>query len=409
MIKVFALMILPQVAFAVEPIKYADFMQSYFSSSLIIKIKNKELDAITEKNSSINYYFIPKLTISGQNKLGGNRAENFEINTTLKSTLYDAQLYNEIDKHEIDYHIAKYKLQEAIDSDVLNLNENLASIFFINELDSISKEFEFEETAFIVKMENKVKYGLVEQRELEQAYLLRDRVNSERKIINSQISQFKNNIELITGEIYPSQGISVDKNWVEHLFIYSNSESESINDNLQLKIINLEINSSLLQIKQADPKLSLSLEAMQKYSNDGFNSNVKDNYIGVNITFNPFDFTQVSEASSKAKIYEANILRKESIYKDLASNVSKLELEYASDSQELKDLIHEDAVTKKIIDAYERDYQLGGVSFFELSKTKYDLFSLQKRIITLKIKMLSNRLKLAKLYNNRDIYNITIK
>ncbi|MCR9388096.1 TolC family protein, partial [Vibrio metoecus] len=219
---------------------------------------------------------------------------------------------------------------------------------------------EANEQEFLDNMKKKEKYGLVATRELEQAQLLKNKIDSERKIIESQIKQFENNIELITSSRFPSEGVGVDIEWINSLINDNNSGEKrfDLSRNIKIAQLNEQINMARLSIKQANSVVTIGMEATQKYYENSPELRENDSYVGVNVSIDVFNLTSISDEKSKVRVYEMELLKKDDTLNSLASDLKKLDLEYFADFEKLKDLKTQEDLNEKIIKSYERDYEL---------------------------------------------------
>ncbi|EKO3563490.1 TolC family protein [Vibrio fluvialis] len=392
---------------SIAEVSYDKFISSYMNSSSIIKVKTNKIRSIEVKERSAKNYYSPIVNVTTRKKIFGDDVSDFQIDTSINSTLYSVDSFSGISIQKTAVLIARNELEDTLDTDILSINKNLISIYFSERLDELSKQLENSDKKLLSDMENKQKFGLVPKRELDQAKLLNNKIHSERKILNKQIEKFKNNIELVTEDAFPTDGIKIDSGWVTDLLnnvTVGGYDVNSLSNNIKLQKINLEIENSRLAIKQANPILNVSFEATNKYYENSVDSSGNDIYGGLVFSFNIFDLNKVDAEKSKVIDYETMIFQRDVLSKSLMAEVNKLEIEYSSDSEKLKDLKSQEKLNEDIVMSYEKDYDLGGVSFFELSRTKYDLYLLKKDIATLNIKIVSNRLELENLYNLNEHY-----
>ena len=217
------------------------------------------------------------------------------------------------------------------------------------------------------------------------------KIKTESESINKEIELLKANIELSTGIKYPERGIELPNNILNKIDGY-NTDEENIRNNLDYKLMNAQALAAKSNAKQQDTLMQVSLVADEKYNNSLRVE--KDSYVGVQVTLNIFDFDKKIASKAGMLSYQTLKTKMDFKYKELFAKLRSLQLTSNSNEKELQGLEEQRKTTGMILASQKREYNISQSSYYEMLKTQYDYFALERKISEIKIAYAINKVSL---------------
>lgn len=370
---------------------YTSFINDIYQESDVVRAKALELEAELLRANQTSYYFLPKITADSKYKTDPSRGDIFDSKFSANALIYSTSIterFKEKDSKIRGTEISLLKEKENLYKSVV---ENLIGIKYYTSLDEKANKLERTAINLYNQIEGRYLSGIAKASDVEQARLLIQKIKTESESINKEIELLKANIELSTGIKFPERGIELPNNILNKIDGYHTDE-ENIRNNLDYKLMNAQALAAKSNAKQQDTLMQVSLVADEKYNNSLRVE--KDSYVGVQVTFNIFDYDKKIASKTGMLSYQTLKTKMDFKYKELFAKLRSLQLTSNSNEKELQGLEEQRKTTEMILASQKREYNISQSSYYEMLNTQYDYFALERKISEIKIAYAINKVSL---------------
>lgn len=370
---------------------YTSFINDIYQESDVVRAKALELEAELLRANQTSYYFLPKITADSKYKTDPSRGDIFDSKFSANALIYSTSIterFKEKDSKIRGTEISLLKEKENLYKSVV---ENLIGIKYYTSLDEKANKLERTAINLYNQIEGRYLSGIAKASDVEQARLLIQKIKTESESINKEIELLKANIELSTGIKFPERGIELPNNILNKIDGYHTDE-ENIRNNLDYKLMNAQALAAKSNAKQQDTLMQVSLVADEKYNNSLRIE--KDSYVGVQVTFNIFDYDKKIASKTGMLSYQTLKTKMDFKYKELFAKLRSLQLTSNSNEKELQGLEEQRKTTEMILASQKREYNISQSSYYEMLNTQYDYFALERKISEIKIAYAINKVSL---------------
>ncbi|MFM4936838.1 TolC family protein [Aeromonas sp. 30P] len=360
-------------------IGYHEYINEIYSSSPLVKIKERELAAEKNNYESVTRYYFPKISGDSKYKEREDGSKITESKLSASIVVYDDTTPNRIKESLIKLENAKLNVLKVKEQLKGGVTEQLINISYYNKLKDNAMTLKKEAESLLDKIKNKNNYGIVGSSDVQQAELLVKRIETEINLIEKNLIFAISTVESLSGVIYPSNGVEVPEIILDKISEYADEVSDAdLADNLEYRGLLYAADAMKQNSKQQNSLFNVSLIAEQRY--DDSIKVEKDSFIGVQVSFNIFDYDKLKASSSKVEIYESLLYSLDMKHRELLAAYKTNGLEKNSLMAELSDLNIQKKLTEKIMNSQMKGYDVGNVSFYEMLNTRFDFFNIERRI-----------------------------
>lgn len=376
---------------------YKKFIEKMYKSSDLIRIKELELESEGLKGSQVDLYFLPKVTAESKLRSDETKGSAVESKLGLNSLLFDSSTIDRFKEKNNKINAAKYALVKEKEVLCQTIIENLIGIEYYNRLYGLAKSLEVDANLLYKQIEGRYSAGVAKESDAEQARLLIQKIETEIHSITKEIDLLKSNIELSTGQPFPKNGVELPAKVFQKIDSFKPDEDE-LHHNLDYEILKEQMLAAKNNVAQQNSLFKFSALAEQRYKDNVKNEN--DSYIGVQVNVNLFDYDKKIAEKTSLKNYQILKSKMDFKYKELQNTMKSLVLISNSNVKELNSLKNQSITTKSIIENQKKEYSISQASYYEMLNTKFDSFSIDKRITEIKINDAINKISMMQLTGN---------
>ncbi|MEF9888774.1 MULTISPECIES: TolC family protein [Citrobacter] len=370
---------------------YTSFINDIYQESDVVRAKALELEAELLRANQTSYYFLPKITADSKYKTDPSRGDIFDSKFSANALIYSTSITERFKEKDSKIRGAEISLLKEKENLYKSVVENLIGIKYYTSLDEKANKLERTAINLYNQIEGRYLSGIAKASDVEQARLLIQKIKTESESINKEIELLKANIELSTGIKFPERGIELPNNILNKIDGYHTDE-ENIRNNLDYKLMNAQALAAKSNAKQQDTLMQVSLVADEKYNNSLRVE--KDSYVGVQVTFNIFDYDKKIASKTGMLSYQTLKTKMDFKYKELFAKLRSLQLTSNSNEKELQGLEEQRKTTEMILASQKREYNISQSSYYEMLNTQYDYFALERKISEIKIAYAINKVSL---------------
>lgn len=370
---------------------YTSFINDIYQESDVVRAKALELEAELLRANQTSYYFLPKITADSKYKTDPSRGDIFDSKFSANALIYSTSITERFKEKDSKIRGAEISLLKEKENLYKSVVENLIGIKYYTSLDEKANKLERTAINLYNQIEGRYLSGIAKASDVEQARLLIQKIKTESESINKEIELLKANIELSTGIKFPERGIELPNNILNKIDGYHIDE-ENIRNNLDYKLMNAQALAAKSNAKQQDTLMQVSLVADEKYNNSLRVE--KDSYVGVQVTFNIFDYDKKIASKTGMLSYQTLKTKMDFKYKELFAKLRSLQLTSNSNEKELQGLEEQRKTTEMILASQKREYNISQSSYYEMLNTQYDYFALERKISEIKIAYAINKVSL---------------
>lgn len=366
---------------------FHSFINRVLENSNPIKIKTLELEAENLKAKQTDYYYLPKISASGKIKNSDSSVSN---NITATSLVYDSTLSHRFNEKNLRLKVSELSLNKEKEELYASTTNNLIGIYYLNELTKTTANLNSDAKNIFKLITHRYKSGIAKYSDVEQASLLIQRIEAELQNIEREIEQYKSNVELSSGIIFPPEGVKIPKVLLKNLES-TIIDSENTQQNTEYNILRMQADTMRENAYQQNSFFNVSLIAEERYLDQTRNRN--ESYMGMEVKLNVFDIDKVLNEKSQLKLYEATKTKADYKYKESAAKIKNLKLISNSNTAELSGLQQQRKTMHSIIKSQKREYEISQSSFYEMVNTLFDMLTMEKRIAELMIEDMKNKME----------------
>lgn len=370
---------------------YTSFINDIYQESDVVRAKALELEAELLRANQTSYYFLPKITADSKYKTDPSRGDIFDSKFSANALIYSTSITERFKEKDSKIRGAEISLLKEKENLYKSVVENLIGIKYYTSLDEKANKLERTAINLYNQIEGRYLSGIAKASDVEQARLLIQKIKTESESINKEIELLKANIELSTGIKFPERGIELPNNILNKIDGYHTDE-ENIRNNLDYKLMNAQALAAKSNAKQQDTLMQVSLVADENYNNSLRVE--KDSYVGVQVTFNIFDYDKKIASKTGMLSYQTLKTKMDFKYKELFAKLRSLQLTSNSNEKELQGLEEQRKTTEMILASQKREYNISQSSYYEMLNTQYDYFALERKISEIKIAYAINKVSL---------------
>jgi len=360
-------------------ITYNDYIEDVLSHSKSLKITKEDLNAEKERLKPIDRYYIPTLSSSSEYRVSGDDDSESNNQINLSVVLYEDKNSYLKQQKEIDISSLEITIKEDISSIKKTINSNLIGIYHNQELKMLAKKLMESSNDLYLRIKNQYDNGAVSTKDLKQAELLVNKVNSEIKSINKDIALFKSNIEIFTGLAYPEDEVELIEEEINKWLEYDIDSLDYESNYAYMNLIN-EANKSLAQSKAQSEFIKVKLNSYYRSYDEGGGEGLEDDYyVGFEASMNLFDYNKNQEKLALVSSYSSNKLRASFKLEEVQNNIKSEKILINSIYDEIDGVEQEIKVTEDLVETYRIEYDTGKVSLYEALNTRFDLFLAKKK------------------------------
>lgn len=376
---------------------YKKYIEKMYQSSDLIKIKELELESEGLRGSQVDLYLLPKATAESKLRTDETKGSVVENKLGLNSLLFDSALTDRFKEKNNKINAAKFALVKEKEVLCQSIIENLIGIEYYSRLYNTAKDLEVNANLLYKQIEGRYSAGVAKESDAEQAKLLIQKIETEIHSITKEIDLLKSNIELSTGEPFPKNGVELPEKVFQKIDSFKPNEEE-LHHNLDYEILKEQMLAARNNVAQQNSLFKVSALAEQRYKDNVKNEN--DSYIGVQVNVNLFDYDKKIAEETSFKNYQILKSKMDFKYKELQNTMKSLSLISNSNEKELKSLENQSVTTKSIIKNQKKEYSISQASYYEMLNTKFDSFSIDKKITEIKISDAINKIAMMQLTGN---------
>ncbi|HGB4666718.1 TPA: TolC family protein, partial [Salmonella enterica subsp. diarizonae serovar 61:l,v:z35] len=376
---------------------YKNYIEKMYQSSDLIKIKELELEAEGLNGEQVELYFLPKVTAESKLRTDTTKGSIVENKLELNSLLFDSSITDRFKEKNNKINAAKYALVKEKEVLRQSIIENLIGIEYYKKLFATANDLEVNANLLYKQIESRYSAGVAKESDVEQAKLLIQKIETESHNITKEIDLLKSNIELSTGESFPERGVMLPEKVFQAIDTFKPDEN-GLHHNLDYEILKEQMLAAKNNIAQQNSLFKVSALTEQRYKDNAKNDN--DSYFGIQVNVNLFDYNKKNAAETSFKNYQILKTKMDFKYKELQNTMKSLILISNSNEKELKGLENQSITTKSIIRNQKKEYSISQASYYEMLNTKFDSFSLDKKITEIKINDAINKIAMMQLTGN---------
>ncbi|MGL4585286.1 MAG: TolC family protein [Flavobacterium sp.] len=375
-------------------IGYGDYIEFLYNESPLVATKLHEVEAEREASSAVNKFYMPKINASSTYKEKENISAVVESKVTANSVLFDDVISNKIRESELrllNAELGVKKIKEQIKFDV---TDALVNIKYYMDLNIKSKELRGDAILLLSNIKNKVNAGVASETDLQLAELLVQKIDGEINVIDKNLALLRSKVEVVSGVPYPKENVELGELVEQKILGYSERSSyENVVKNYDYIGLNLQSEIAKENANQQNSLYNVSLVAELRY--DDNKKSDTDSYVGAQVTVNLFDYDKIKAKSSRDAIFSSLKMSAEMKRRELVYSYQANDLELRAVEGEIKDLLKQRDLVKMIIDNQLPNYDIGRSSFYEMLRTRFDYFIIERDLADLFISKVS--IELAKM------------
>ncbi|HFF8524732.1 TPA: TolC family protein [Providencia rettgeri] len=370
------------------------FIDKVLNNSTSVKIKELELEAEGYRAKQTEYFYLPKVSATSKIK---NNKEPADGSLTATSLIYDSALMHRFSEKNLKLKISELALNKEKEELYTAVTGNLIGIHFLSELTKSTTKLHHNAQDIFNLINRRYNSGVAKISDVEQATLLMQRIETERKNIEKEIEQYKSNIEVISGITFPKEGVNIPSRLIKNLkstFI----DNDHTNQNIDYNMLKMQADAIKENAYQQNSLFSINLVAEEKYAEQKRSHN--ESYIGLDLKVNVFDIDKIFSESAQLKTYAAVQKKADYKYQELTAKIKNLKLISSSNQSELAGLQEQRNTMYSIIKSQEREYSISQSSFYEMVNTLFDILTIERRIAELTISDIKNKMEYIQLIGN---------
>ncbi|HDN2511596.1 TPA: TolC family protein [Providencia rettgeri] len=370
---------------------FDSFIARILDNSTPIQIKKLELEAETYRAKQTEYFYAPKLTATTKVKKHDNTA-NSQLTAT--SLVYDSALHHRFNEKNLKISAAKLLLAKEKEDLYASITNNLIGIHFLNELTKTTSDLHHNAQDIFSLINRRYQSGIAKMSDVEQATLLMQRLETEQKNIKTEIDQYKSNIELTSGILFPKDGVLIPQTLIKQLSS-TVIDNKNIENSTELNILSTQANVMKESAYQQNSLFNVHVIAEERYVDKQKSYN--ESYIGLEVKFNILDLDKKMSEIAQLKVYDAAINRKDYKHKEIIARIKNLQLISSSNDIELSSLKAQLKTMNSIIKSKKREYEISQSSFYEMVNTLFDMLTIERKITELMISDIKNKIEYLQL------------